>query len=225
MKILIPNIFLTYCIFLSSVLLGLPDQYVKLGGKVTVSKESDQWVKVSVPFEFVTHPLEDKFKRTKPSTREEVINLEYIDKIKIKLFICFNNEYDKKILRNQKLSDAEFYQYYSSEVEFITLKFDRNKKYAHFLFPAAIAQRDGFLTSYINPVGYAVEIIYDGVPLEISDAIYFDKYREERILQKFKQQAQANAQKNEGILLPAHIISTNYLDGAGPVKRSTNIRY
>ena len=74
---------------------------------MTVSKESDQWVKVSVPFEFVTHPLEDKFKRTKPSTREEVINLEYIDRIKIKLFICFNNEYDKKILRNQKLSDAE----------------------------------------------------------------------------------------------------------------------
>ena len=70
-----------------------------------------------------------------------------------------------------------------------------------------------------------MEIIYDGVPLEISDAIYFDKYREERILQKFKQQAQANSQKNEGILLPAHIISTNYLDGAGPVKRSTSIRY
>ena len=57
MKILIPNIFLTYCIFLSSVLLGLPDQYVKLGGKVTVTKESDQWVKASVPFEFVTHPF------------------------------------------------------------------------------------------------------------------------------------------------------------------------
>ena len=86
----------------------------------------------------------------------------------------------KKVLRNQKLSDAEFYQYYSSEVEFITLKFDRNKKYAHFLFPAAIAQRDGFLTSYINPVGYAVEIIYDGA-IEISDAIFFDKYREEHI--------------------------------------------
>ncbi len=202
-----------------------PDQYVKLGNKVTITKESDQWVKASVPFVFVSHPLEDKFKRVKPTTREDVINLEFIDRIKVKLYLCFSNEYDKKMLRTQKLLPAEFYQYYSAEVEFMTLKFDRNTKYAHFLFPATIAERDGFLTSYINAVGYAVEIIYDGIPLEITNSIFFDKYREERILQKFKQQAQANASKNEGILVPAHVISSSYLDGMGPVKRSQNSKY
>ena len=77
------------------------------------------------------------------------------------------------MLRTQKLLPAEFYQYYSAEVEFMTLKFDRNTKYAHFLFPATIAERDGFLTSYINAVGYAVEIIYDGIPLEITNSIFF----------------------------------------------------
>lgn len=208
--------------FFSINLSAIPDQFVKLGGKVTISKESEQWVKASVPFTFVNHPLAEKFKSRKPTSKDEVINLEYIDNIKIKLSLCFSNELQKKALRTLKLPDAEFYQYYSAEVEYMTLKFDRNTKYAHFLFPAAIAERDGFLSSYINAVGYVVEINYDGIPLEISDSIFFDKYREERILQKFKQQAQSNASKNDGILLPAHIISSNYLDGVGPAKRSNS---
>jgi hypothetical protein len=214
----------TPLIFLSSVLFighlkANPDQFVKLGGKITITKESDQWIKASVPFVFVTHPLLEKFKSRKPSSKEDLINIEFINNIKVRLSLCFLNEYQKKSLRTLKLPDTEFYQYYSAEVEYMTIKFDRNTKYAHFLFPATIAERDGFLSTYINTVGYVVEIMYDGIPLEISDSISFDKYREERILQKFKQQAQSNASKNEGVLLPAHIVSSNYLEGVGPVKR------
>ena len=211
-------LFLVSLLFLGN-LKANPDQFVKLGGKVAITKESDQWVKATVPFVFVTHPLLEKFKTSKPSNKGDLINVEFIDKLKVRLSLCFANEYQKKSLRTLKLPDAEFYQYYSAEVEYMTIKFDRNTKYAHFLFPAAIAERDGFLTSYINAVGYVVEIMYDGIPLEISDSIFFDKYREERILQKFKQQAQSNAPKNEGILLPAHIVNSNYLEGVGPVKR------
>ena len=221
-----PKIFLLISsILATSFLKAEPDQFIKLSGDVTVTKESDQWVKVSVPFSFVSHPLLERFKSIKPTYKDEVINIEYINKIKVRLSLCFTNELQKKILRTQKLPDAEFYQYYTSEIEFLTIKFDRNTKYAHFLFPAAVAERDGFLTTYIKPVGYVVEILYDGIPLEFSDSIFFDKYREERILQKFKQQAQTNAPKNEGILIPAHEISSNYLDGVGPVKRNKGSGY
>ena len=51
-----------------------------------------------------------------------------------------NNEFQKKILRTQQLLDAEFYQYYSAEIEFLTIKFDRNTKYAHFLLPETSAK-------------------------------------------------------------------------------------
>ena len=82
-------------LFLSSNLSAIPDQFVKLGGKITISKESDQWVKASVPFTFVNHPLAEKFKSRKPTSKEEVINLEYIDNIKInsinKLINIINN--------------------------------------------------------------------------------------------------------------------------------------
>jgi hypothetical protein len=218
---LIPKIFfLISSIITTSFLHAEPDQFIKLNGTVTVTKESDQWVKASVPFSFINHPMFEKSKSSKPTSKDEVINIEYINNIKVRLSLCFNNEHQKKVLRSLKFPDAEFYQYYSAEIEYMTIKFDRNTKYAHFLFPATIAERDGFLTSYIKPVGYVVEILYDGIPLELSDSIFFDKYREERILQKFKQQSQENASKNEGILIPAHIVSTNYLDGVGPVKRS-----
>jgi hypothetical protein len=225
MKFLATPLFFLMSVLFIGNLKANPDQFVKLGGKITITKESDQWVKASVPFEFVTHPLLEKFKSKKPSSKEDLINIDFINNIKVRLSLCFVNEYQKKSLRTLKLPDTEFYQYYSAEVEYMTIKFDRNTKYAHFLFPAAIAERDGFLTSYINAVGYVVEIMYDGIPLEISDSILFDKYREERILQKFKQQAQSNAPKNEGVLLPAHTISSSYLDGVGPVKRAKGSGY
>ena len=217
--------FLISSILTISFLHAEPDQFIKLNGAVTVTKESDQWVKASVPFSFVSHPLFEKSKSSKPTSKDEVINIEYINNIKVRLSLCFNNELQKKALRSLKFPDAEFYQYYSAEIEYMTIKFDRNTKYAHFLFPATIAERDGFLTSYIKPVGYVVEILYDGIPIELTESIFFDKYREERILQKFKQQSQANAPKNEGILIPAHLVSTNYLVGVGPVKRSKNSGY
>ena len=69
-----------------------------------------------------------------------------------------------------------------------------------------------------------VEIIYDGIPLEISNNIYFGKYKDESILSKFRQQCQANAPKNEGILIPAHL-SVKLPSGLGPVKKTGQFRY
>jgi hypothetical protein len=201
-------------------LCAAPDQFIRLFDEVKVTNESDQWLKVAVPFEMVNHPLKAKYETIRtPATKDQVINLNYLNNLKIRLSICFSNELQKEKLRNQKLPDAEFYQYYSSEIELLTIKADRNKKYATFLFPSAIAERDGFLNTYVKPIGYVVEIIYDGIPLEISKSIYFGKYKEESILSKFRQQCQANAPQNEGILIPAYLVSTNYLQGLGPVKR------
>jgi hypothetical protein len=197
-----------------------PDQFIRLFDDVKVTNESDQWLKVTVPFEMVNHPLKAKYETIRtPMTKDQVINLNYLNNLKIRLSICFSNELQKEKLRKQKLPEAEFYQYYSSEIEFLTIKADRNKKYATFLFPSAIAERDGFLNTYVKPVGYVVEIIYDGIPLEISQSISFGKYKEEYILSKFRQQCQENSSKNEGILIPAYLVGTNYLQGLGPVKR------
>ena len=68
------------------------------------------------------------------------------------------------------------------------------------MFPAAIAERDGFSGGYINPTGYAIEISIDGRSMEISNAIMFDKYRDEATLLKFKQQAQEKSSSNSNTL-------------------------
>jgi len=193
--------------------------------EVATDKHSDNWIKVSVKFRIVSHPLEAKYQRL-PSSKEGIVNLNYIDDLKIKLSICFSNEMQKTILRSKKMPDAEFYQYYNSEIEFLTLKFKKNNiYYANFLFPVEIAERDGFLSTYIKHVGHVVEVTIDGIPVDVESPILFEKYKEDRILEKFKQQAQANSPKNDGILIPGYLVSTSFLEGAGPVKRKKSAGY
>lgn len=132
------------------------DKYVKLANKVSISADSDAWLKVSVPFNLISHPRLEDTRNSRPNTLEEAFNPEYLEGLKVKLYLCFNNEFKKKVLRSSKLIDSQFYQYYGAEVEFKTIKIERTTKYANFVFPAAIAEKDGFGGSYINPVGYAV---------------------------------------------------------------------
>ena len=173
MKKLIKTLLILCFLQTNFTLFAEPDQFLRLTDVVKVTNESDQWLKVTVPFEVVNHPLRSKYESIRtPTGKDEVININYLDKLKIRISICFSNDLQKEKLRKQKLPDAEFYQYYSSEIEFLTIKADRNKKYASFLFPTAIAERDGFLSSYVKAVGYVVEIIYDGIPLEISNNIF-----------------------------------------------------
>jgi hypothetical protein len=191
---------------------------------VEISKESANWLKVAVKFKFPFHPLQSKYQRS-PKLIEDFVNLNYIDDVKVKLYICFSNETKKATLRSLKKSDAEYYQYYSSEIEFLALKYKNNTSfYANFLFPIEIAERDGFISTYVKHIGHAVEISIGGIPLEFPESERFLKYDpndpiEKNYIGKFKQQAQQNSSKNEGFLIPAHIISSKYLEGAGPVRR------
>jgi hypothetical protein len=67
-----------------------------------------------------------------------------------------------------------------------------------------------------------VEISSEGNSFEMSNSIFFEKYRDEAILEKFKEQAKSNSEKNRGILVPAHTVSMNYLDATGPIKMGDN---
>jgi len=205
--------FILLLTFLLSIKIGLfaeADKYVKLANKVSINAENDSWLRVSIPFNILSHPGLEQFRTRRPSTVEELFNPEYVDDLKVKIFLCFTNEFKKKTLRSSQLPDSNFYQYYSAELTFETIKLDRNTKYANFLFPAAIAERDGFSSGYINPTGYAIEISIGGRSMEISNAIMFDKYRDEATLLKFKQQAQEKSPANTNTLVPAHYIFPAY---------------
>jgi len=226
MKILALKLILLLPLAFFCQLYSAPDEYVRLAGKVTVTKESDTWIKASVPFGIVVHPKAQTYSRSKPTGLSDVINLEFMNNIKVKIYLCFSNEFKKKALRNSKLTDAQFYEYYSAEVEYLTVKVDRNTKNVHFLFPAVLAERDGFYKAgYVKLVGYAVEISQNDVPFEITESIFFDKYRTVDILNKFKAQAVAKSEANKGLLLPAHLVSQNYLDPTMVVKQKVESNY
>ena len=226
MKILALKLIPLLPIAFFSQLYSAPDEYVRLTGKVTVTKESESWIKASVPFGIVVHPKAQTYSKSKPTGLSDVINLEYMNNIKVRIYLCFSNEFKKKALRSAKLSDAQFYQYYSAEVEYLTVKLDRNTKNVHFLFPAVLAERDGFYKAgYVKLVGYAVEISQNDVPFEITESIFFDKYRTTDILNKFKAQAVEKSEANKGLLLPAHLISQTYLDPTMVVKKKGESNY
>jgi hypothetical protein len=226
MKILALKLILLLTLAFFCQLYSAPDEYVRLTGKVTVTKESDTWIRASVPFGIVAHPKAQAYSRSKPTGLSDVINLEFMNNIKVKIYLCFSNEFKKKALRNPKLTDAQFYEYYSAEADYLTVKVDRNTKNVHFLFPAVLAERDGFYKAgYVKLVGYAVEISQNDVPFEITESIFFDKYRTEDILNKFKAQAVDKSAANKGLLLPAHLVSQNFLDPTMVVKQNAESKY
>ena len=201
---------LSYLLLVTFEATAQVDKFAKIGSRVSFTSENESWIKISVPFNLLTNPRLEAANGRRPTTIESAFNPEYINDVKVKLYVCFTNEFKKKILRGSSFLDSQYYQYYSAEQTFETVKLDRNTKYANFLFPAAIAERDGFGGGYVNPTGYVIEISIEGQQLEISNSIMFEKYRDESTLLKFKQQAVTNSASNQNIMVPAHQVYPSY---------------
>ena len=74
------------------------DQFVKIANKVTISSETDSWLRISVPFNIVSHPRLEGLRGNRPSSIEEAFNPEFVEDVKVKLYICFSNEFKRKHL-------------------------------------------------------------------------------------------------------------------------------
>jgi hypothetical protein len=204
---------------IQNIALANEDRFIALDGKVMFVQDSKSWLKLTIPFRVLELPdfLADAGKSQNP---ENVINDKFLDDLKIKVVICCRNEFVRKELRGDK-KDIRFNEYFSAEMELITTEIDRSiKKEAHFLFPKAIADKME-LGSYPDLVGYAIEFSVKGNLMEISNGIYFDRYKSQDVLEKFQVEAWNKSSKNENILIPGHLIYPNYLDDLGPTKRDS----
>ena len=185
-----------------------PDELVSLDA-VTLQTSTGKWFTVTVSFTPRKHP-----------DPEKAFNKDFIDDVKLDLYICLRNDSREKKFKRERKRDfieADLYDYYHSSVEIITLKVDNIRKELHFLISNELAERDGFNRT-VKPVGHIVEMTLGGVPIAFKEGIVFEKYREESVLEKFKEFAQSKSKANEGLLLPAHLVSANYLSNAPAVK-------
>ena len=196
----------------------LPDQIIKLDGKITVSQESDQWFSITVPFLVNQHPDLLRLKGKKPESLEEMFNPDFVKGIKIRLWISFVNEFNRSALRGDK-KDVRYFEYFSSEIECLALEIDRKTKKAVFLFPSTIAKMLD-LGNYPKLTGYVVEFVRNGESFEVTDQINFLNYDKVEFLEKYRTEAVNKSSENEGVLLPGHLISANYLNSLGPVIRN-----
>ena len=185
-----------------------PDELVSLDA-VTLQTGTGKWFTVTVSFTPRKHPDPKK-----------AFNEEFIDDVKLEFYICLRNESRGKKFRkegNRNFIEADLYDYYHASVEILTLKVDNIRKELHFLISNELAERDGFNRT-VKPVGHVVEMTLGEVPIAFKEGIVFEKYREESVLEKFKEFAQTKSKANEGLLLPAHVVNANYLSNAPAVK-------
>ena len=163
------TIFLTL-IALNSVLFAnelLPDQIIKLDGKISITQESEQWLKITVPFLINQHPDQIKLKGQKPESLEEMFNPKFLSGIKIRLWVSFMNEFNRSALRGDK-KDVRFFEYFSAEIDCLALEIDRKTKKAEFLFPSTIAKMMD-LGNYPKLTGYVVEFVRNGESFELTE--------------------------------------------------------
>lgn len=196
----------------------LPDQIIKLDGKIAATQESEQWLKITVPFLINQHPDLLKLEGRKPESLEEMFNPDFISGIKIRLWISFMNEFNRSALRGDK-KDVRYFEYFSAEIDCLALEIDRKTKRAEFLFPSTIAKMME-LGNYPKLTGYVVEFVRNGEVFAISESVSFLNYDKEEYLEKYRMEAVNKSSENEGILIPAHQVDSAYLNNLGPVVRN-----
>jgi hypothetical protein len=196
----------------------LPDQIIKLDEKIAATQESEQWLKITVPFLINQHPDLLKLEGRKPESLEEMFNPDFISGIKIRLWISFMNEFNRSALRGDK-KDVRYFEYFSAEIDCLAIEIDRKTKRAEFLFPSTIAKMME-LGNYPKLTGYVVEFVRNGEVFEISESIRFLNYDKDEYLEKYRMEAVNKSSENEGILIPAHQVDSAYLNNLGPVIRN-----
>ena len=193
------------------------DRVIKLDGKISVSQDSERWLKISVPFLVNEHPDLLSMQGKRPETIEEMFNPSFLNNLKISIWVSFLNEFKRKELRGER-KDVRYFDYYSAEMECLSIEIDRKTKKAEFLFPATIAKMNE-LGNYPKLTGYVLEFSRNGETFIVSDQINFLNYDQEEILEKYRMEALNKSSSNEGILIPGYIINDSYLKDLGPVLR------
>ena len=193
------------------------DKVIKLDGKISVSQDSERWLKISVPFLINEHPDLLNMQGKRPETIEEMFNPLFLNNLKIRIWISFLNEFKRKEFRGDR-KDVRYFDYYSAEIECLSMEIDRKTKKAEFLFPATIAKKCE-LGNYPKLTGYVLEFSRNGETFEVSDQTSFLNYDKDEYLEKYRMEALNKSSSNEGILIPGYTINDIFLKDLGPVLR------
>ncbi len=177
------------------------DDYIDFQ-RLDLMSDQKKWLVATVQFSPKEHP-----------NPKEALNEKFIDDVKVSIHLCFKNvTREKKIFRDTRRRPElpELLDYYHAEVEIPTIEVDGRPKSLSFLFPLEIAKRDGF-DRVQKPFGYVVEISIGDTPLELEEPIVCEISKQENVLKSFKDQALSKSTKNEGLLLPAHLVDISYM--------------
>ena len=84
------------------------DKVIKLDGKISVSQDSERWLKISVPFLINEHPDLLSMQGKRPETIEEMFNPSFLNNLKIRIGISLLHEFKRKELRGERTDDRHY---------------------------------------------------------------------------------------------------------------------
>ena len=229
--------------FCSSIADGVeelePDKVVQLD-RVTFEL-GEKWLAVKVGFTPKRqHPIHDKQLAIKSSFLGPPLNEDFLDDVKLDIYVCFRNEARRKRWGEQTppkrinvdYKEPDLFDYYHAEVEILTMKLDASKELL-FLLSREIAERDGIdRLSAKNPVGWIVEMTVleatetlkfqrptPGIEFKVNNKKFSEfKITDKLAIESFKKYAKEKSKEKEGLLLPAHIVSGTYLENAPAIR-------
>lgn len=218
----LPAAILLSCSSAFSQSLPRPGELIQLNG-VTLQAGSGKWLTTTITFTPRKHP-----------NAETAYNKDFVDDVKLTFYVAFYNKTREGNFRKEGkregqqggYSEPDLYDYYHAEVDIVTMKVDGSKKELHFLLSNELAERDGFNRNP-KPVGYVVEMTIGGKAIEFQDGIQFEsggrKYTQSksdhaRAIQAFKDYCKEKSRDNQGLLVPAHMLSASYLQNAPAVR-------
>ena len=219
---LVPAVILLCCSSLFSQSVPRPGELIQLNG-VTLQTGTGKWLTATVTFTPRKHP-----------NAETAYNKDFVDDIKFTFYVAFYNKTREGNFRKEGkregqqggYAEPDLYDYYHAEVDIVTMKVDGSRKELHFLLSNDLAERDGFNRNP-RPVGYVVEMTIGGKAIEFQDGIQFEsggrKYTQSkadhaRAIQAFKDYCKEKSRDNQGLLVPAHMVSASYLQNAPAVR-------
>ena len=80
-----------------------------------------------------------------------------------------------------------------------------------------IADKNEYGSTVPSITGYVVQMSFNNQDIELENNIVFERYRDDEILKKFKDEVLSKGSENENILIPAHLVDSSFSKDVGPV--------
>lgn len=156
---------------------------------VRFDRVSNNWTKVTLTLDVRGNPSED------------APNRNFLDDIRVDCYVGYENRAPD--------ADEPEYVFFRSAARIVTM--ERGRSEVHFFLPGPIVDRHRFRT---DPFAWMIELEVGGDRLPLRREHVSDNLRSEEAVNNFRDRANSEGARNDGIFMPIYLVPPNIVSGA-----------